>query len=253
MEFVDLEARVDRHSRRAELLELLAQLIESREEYPDWPIMVTRTMRGIRANLGSGGIDVDRVLLQDLASWGLVQRSHLGRASEQLIVPADVVAFYTWYQERHGTPIDVVEDEVMRLVEGEGFAQRHPTAAKALGEAFALLQRGVVDVADVAEVGQHLRGALTDVVQASAVLPAPNENVQRATKPARKAAVERGDAAVEALITLAERVMDLDQGLTHARDEQAEGRAVADGETVRRAAFLTAVVCFELDRTPIRP
>jgi hypothetical protein len=113
------------------------------------------------------------------------------------------------------------------------------------------MQRGVVDVADLAEVGQHLRGALVDVVQASAGLTGPEENIAAAPKAARKVAVERGDEAVQALVTLAEKVTSFDQVIADARDEQAQGRPAADAETVRRAAFLTGLVCYELDQRPI--
>lgn len=254
MTYEEVADRLQRNRRSAELIELLGQFVASRERHPDRPMLVTRTMSGMLVHLGDGNIKLDEVLLQDLLDLGLVRRDVFGaRAAERLMMSADAVDFYGWFLAQRGTPIDTVEQEVFTLVDGEGFSKRHPTAAKHLGEAFEIVRRGVDDMADLTEVGLHLRGALSDVVQASAGLLAPEENVDRATKAARRAAVERGDRAVQALITLAESVMDLDHGLTHARDEQAKGRPVADPETVRRAAFLTAVACYELDRTPIRP
>jgi hypothetical protein len=250
--FAELAIRLERHSRSAALVELFGRFVAAREQHPHRPILVTRTFGGVMAHVGDGNVELDEVLLQDLLHWGLVRRQSFGsRAAEQLVVPADAVTFYGWFLAQRGTPIGAVEDEVLKLVDGEGFSTRHPTAAKALGEAFDLVRRGVADVADLAEVGQHLRGAVVDVVAASAGLPAPHENVAAATKSARKAAAERGDEAVVALITLTEKVTSFDQAITHARDEQAQGRPVADAETVRRAAFLTAVACYELDRRPI--
>jgi hypothetical protein len=130
------------------------------------------------------------------------------------VVPADAVTFYGWFLAQRGTPIGTVTEQVLELVDGEAFSERHPTAAKALSEAFDLVRQGADDVMQVSTVGHHLRSALADVVSASAQLPATEENITTATKAARKAAAERGDAAVVALITLAEAAMDLDRAST---------------------------------------
>jgi hypothetical protein len=240
----ELGLRLERHARSVELLELLGMFVASRQRHPDRQILVTKMTSGMLVHLGSGNAKLDPVLLQELLDWGLVQRDYFGReAAEHLVVTEEAVAFYDWFLANPKTPIGTVEQEVLRLVDGDGFAKRHPAAAEALAEAFRLVRRGLSDDADFAAVGQHLRAALTSGVQASVRLTAPT------TAPT----AERVDAAMQALVALADKVIDLADQLTSASrtgpQDQTHRRARADIETVRRAAFLTAVACYELDRT----
>jgi hypothetical protein len=96
-----------------------------------------------------------------------------------------------------------------------------------------------------------LRGAIIDVIQASAGLSTPVEDIKEATRTARRSAEQRGDAAVTALDDFVVAVMELDHAVTYVRDEAHYDRPPADPITVRRAAFLTAVVCYELDQRAI--
>ena len=59
---------------------------------------------------------------------------------------------------------------------------------------------------------------------------------------------EREAAALEQVVELALTVLRLDHRLNHIRDEADKNQPAATWEEVRRAAFLTAVACYELDR-----
>src|SRR6476620_11307339 len=143
MRYDELAVRLERHSRSAEMVELLGRFVASRERYSDRPILVTRTMSNMLVHLGDGNVRLDEVLLQDLLDLGLVGHDVFGgRGAQRLVVPADAVAFYGWFLAQRATPIDKVEAEVLKLVDGEDFSKRHPSAAKALGEAFAIVHRG---------------------------------------------------------------------------------------------------------------
>lgn len=139
------------------------------------------------------------------------------------------------------------------LVDDAGFESRHPHAATHLRAVFNMLNgHGPWDVPAVTIAGDHLRKALIDVAGAQAGLANPDENLERVLRPARVSAAQRGDTALAMLIDLALAVFSLDHAIEHVRDEIHEGRAPATPETIRRAAFLTTVACYELDRTPLQ-
>ena len=124
--------------------------------------------------------------------------------------------------------------------------------AKHLRAAFGTLDSRL-DLADITIIGDHLRKALIDVAGAAAGLSTPDENLERVLRPRRVAAGERADVATAMLLDLVVAVLSLDHAIEHVRDEIAEQRAPAGADTIRRAAFLTAVCCYELDRTPLPP
>jgi hypothetical protein len=59
---------------------------------------------------------------------------------------------------------------------------------------------------------------------------------------------KREQTAIARLVELTDAVLRLDQRLAHVRDEAGKGEPPITWEEIRRAAFLTAVVCYELDR-----
>lgn len=206
--------------------------------------------------LSSAGVSIatDRSsssVLSDLSSRSLLRvRRYDRRGDPQYELTADARDFERW---RRGlpSPIEQVERAVVQLVKDDGFAERHPSAAKHLHAAFEMLSVRTLDLADTTIVGDHLRKALIDVAGASANLQSPDENLERVLRRPRVAAAERADAATALLIDLTLAVVHLGHAIEHVRDEINEQRPPADLETVRRAAFLTAVCCYELDRTQL--
>jgi len=192
-------------------------------------------------------------VLNDLASRGLLRLARYDRRGDpQFELPANAREFERW---RRGlpSPVQQVERDVLRLVSDAGFAERHPSASKHLRAAFDLFGGASFDLADTTIIGDHLRKALIDVSGAASGQPTPDENLERVLRPRRVAAAERADTAVAMLIDLTLALVSLDHSIEHVRDEISEGRKPADAETIRRAAFLTAVCCYELDRTPLSP
>ena len=190
-------------------------------------------------------------LLNDLHDQGLVRVARYDRNGwAQYELPADARDFERW---RRGlpSPAEQVETDVLRVVDDAGFAERHPDAAKHLRAAFELLAAFPLDLPDTRIFGEHLRKALIDVAGAAAGLPASDEDLQRVFKPVRQSAARRADVAVAMLVDLCRAVLSLNHGVEHVSDELTDRRVPAGPETLRRAAFLTAVCCYELDRVPL--
>ena len=83
----------------------------------------------------------------------------------------------------------------------------------------------------------------------AAGLANPDEQLERVFKPIRQSAAVRSDVAVAMLVDLCLAVASLGHSIDHVRDELQKGREPAGADTLRRAAFLTAVCCYELDHT----
>ena len=190
-------------------------------------------------------------ILNDLASHGLLRISRYDRRGDpQFELPADARDFDRW---RRGlpSPVQQVERDVLHIIDDTGFGERHPTAAKHLRSPFDLLAAASLDLADTTIIGDHLRKALIDVAGVAAGLPNPDENLERVLRPRRVAAAERSDTVLAMLIDFTLALVSLDHSIEHVRDEISEHREPAGADTIRRAAFLTAVCCYELDRTPL--
>lgn len=241
-------------ARNPEVDEVFRQLVDADAGRGAW-FQSLQTFGGDQVLSSSGVISSRRSstsVLHDLASRGLLRiRKHDRRGDAQYELTADARDFEAW---RRGlpSPVEQVGLEVMRLVNDVGFADRHPTAAKHLRAAFGMLDTAE-DVADITILGDHLRKALIDVAGAAAGLPTPDENLDRVLRPRRIAAAERADVATAMLLDLVVAVLSLDHSIEHVRDEIAERREPAGSDTIRRAAFLTAVCCYELDRAPMPP
>lgn len=243
-------------ARYPELDDAFRQLVDADGGSGAW-FQSVQTFGSDEIVLSSGGsISVERSstsVLHDLESRGLLRlRRYDSRGDPQYELTADARDFEAW---RRGlpSPPEQVEREVLRLVDDDGFRERHPTAAKHLAAAFDLLVGNKLDVADTTIIGDHLRKALIDVAGAGAGLQDPDENLERVLRPRRVAAAERANTAVAMLIDLTLALVSLDHSIAHVRDEITEHRPPADLDTIRRAAFLTAVCCYELDRTPLPP
>lgn len=191
-------------------------------------------------------------VLRDLREQGLLRVGRQGRDGPQYELPSKAREFEEW---RRGlpSPVEQVEQTVLRLVDDAGFVDRHPHAAKHLRAAFELLAAAPLDVPDTTITGDHLRKALIDVVGLAVGLDTSDEDLERVFKPVRRSAAERADLATVRLVDLCRAVFSLAHAVEHVRDEVTAGRDPADAEVLRRAAFLTALCCYELDRVPLLP
>ena len=108
--------------------------------------------------------DPDAGALDDLKGYRLLRLVRTGQHSTRIFrVPGEAIRFYNWLMEEEGTPVDQIEVESLRLVEGDAFAKHHPGAAIHLGEALKLLRSSQAVTDQVSsEIGSHLRGAVFD-------------------------------------------------------------------------------------------
>lgn len=148
-----------------------------------------------------------------------------------------------------------MEETIQRALSAEAFAEAHPGAAHHLREAFNLVWESSGAEQAISEIGDHLRKALMDTT--TDVLGADSRQQERPveglklwlTSQTRLSARER--EVLQHLIDLARVVLRLDHRLNHVRDEADKGEAAPTWEEVRRAAFTTALVCYELDRVKL--
>ena len=222
----------------------------------DRQFMFTASMGGSLVQLTSSDwmrADPDGGALSDLESYRLIRVSHIGRHGQKNYrIPGDSIHFYNWLMEQEGTPVEQIEADALRLVEGAEFAKRHPSAAGHVGEALSLLRSPQAITEQVAsEIGGHLRGAVFDFAEkvtggtgAEREKPIPTliEAVENADVEDRERKV------LVSLVDLLATVLSLDQRVTHVRDEVDKGVPLRGWDEVRRAVFTTVFACAELDR-----
>lgn len=210
------------------------------------------TGEGSRRNISG----VDGGALDDLVDWGLLRLGYGSGGSPNYRVTGEAQRFHQWLMESEGSAVEQVEEEVRRVVSGPAFVREHPGAAHHLDEAFELLWGGSTSDQVVSEIGDHLRKALmdatTDVVGPTTggqerPIQRLQSHIAGLNLPSREAEV------VSRLVDLAQAVLRLDHRLNHVRDEVDSGAPGASWEEIRRAAFVTALVCYELDRLTYRP
>ena len=198
---------------------------------------------------------IDAGALEDLLSYSLFHVGYGGKGTPNYRVGGEARLFYAWLMEQQGSPIAQTEDEMMRVVDSAAFAERHAGGAHHLREAFALLYSGRSDEQTVSEVGDHLRKALmdvtTDVVGADAGGQQEKPIKRLENRMADLNLPKREAAVVAQIVGLARVSLSLDHRLTHIRNESDVGEPPATWEEIRRAAFATALGCYELDR--LRP
>lgn len=256
--FDDLAARLT-----PEALDLFAEMAATHiESTGDRRFIRSDTMRGTRMIFVGAGSrrqfsGFDGGAVDDLLDWGLLRVSFGSGGTPNYRVPGEALRFYGWLKQGQGTAVDQVEEEVRRLTTGAEYAGRHSGAAHHLHEAFELLWSGHTDDQVVSEIGDHLRKALIDATsdavgetaagQREKPIDRLRSHVAGMNLPSREADVISG------IVELARSVLRLDQRLNHVRDEVDAGHPEASWEEVRRAAFTTAFVCYELDRLRSRP
>ena len=197
--------------------------------------------------------DPDAGALDDLEGYGLLRLVRIGQHSTRTFrVPGEAIHFYNWLMEEEGSPVDQIEVESLRLVEGDAFAKHHPGAAIHLGEALKLLRSSQAVTDQVSsEIGSHLRGAVFDF---AADLTNKDGDTERPLLELKNVVAasqvnERERRVLVSLLGLLETVLSLDQRVTHVRDEKDKGRPLRGWDEVRRAVFTTVFVCSELDQT----
>jgi hypothetical protein len=189
--------------------------------------------------------------LDDLATYGLLHVNFSSRGTPNYRIGGEALAFHRWLMQEEGTAIDQVNEQVHRLVDGSAFAAVHAGAAHHLRQAFELLWEGRTDDQAVSEIGDHLRKALmdvtTDVVGASAA-GGQEKPIERLRAYFERRLNERESDLLTQLVELARVALRLDHRLNHIRDESDKSRPSVTWEETRRAAFVTALVAYELSR-----
>jgi hypothetical protein len=191
--------------------------------------------------------------LDDLVSYGLLHHNLGGGGTPNYRIGGEALAFHRSLMEQEGSAVDQVGEQVQRFVGGSDFAAEHSGAAHHLRQAFELLWGGRTDDQVVSEIGDHLRKALMDITTDTVGSFASGEQ-ERPIERLRahldgQSLSERERDVLGQLVELARVVLRLDHRLNHVRDETDKGRPAATWEEIRRASFVTALVCYELGRT----
>lgn len=189
--------------------------------------------------------------LVDLVRYGLLHQDFSSRGTPNYRVSGEGLHFHKWLLEREGSPVAEVEAEVNRLLNSEEFVRRHPDGSRHLHEAFSLLWEGSTDKQTVSEIGDHLRKAIMDV---TTVVVGDDQLKQE--QPIERLEVwlnasqlgDRERAVATAIVDLARASLHLDHRLNHVRDEVDKKEPPVGWEEMRRAAFATAVACYEISR-----
>lgn len=151
-----------------------------------------------------------------------------------------------------GMPITQVEEIVRTTVDGAAFANNHSGAVHHLAEAFALLWSDNTNNQVIAEIGEHLRGAIMDIAQdisgGEGTSEKPVGQLKDYLRSISDKLGERETGVLENMVDLIEVTLRLDQRLTHIRDETGKDRPLRSWDEARRAAFVTAFSCYEIFR-----
>jgi hypothetical protein len=190
--------------------------------------------------------------IEDLVSYGLLHLGFARSGTPNYRITGDALHFHRWLMEQAGSPLDQLEAAIHHSLDSDGFARAHAGCAHHLNEAFGLLWSGREGDQVVSEIGDHLRKALMDVVADVIGIASDGQKerpIQALEAWLQSSAVRVREAAVlGALVEFARVSLRLDHRLNHVRDEADKGEAASSWDEVRRAAFATALVCYELDR-----
>ncbi|MEN8234194.1 MAG: hypothetical protein ABFR89_04660 [Actinomycetota bacterium] len=201
-------------------------------------------------NVSKSWQSFDGGAIEDLIGYGLLHVGYSSRGTPNYRVSGEGLHFYRWLMEQKGSPISQVDDVVRGAVAGADFAKEHPGAAHHLSEAFVLLWSDNTSNQVVAEIGEHLRGAIMDIASDLSNGEGPAEKpIEQLGRQLHRMTEKLGDrerVVVERLIDLAAAALRLDQRLAHVRDEGDKDRPLRSWDEARRAAFTTAFICYEL-------
>jgi hypothetical protein len=186
--------------------------------------------------------------LHALAECGLLRIGFNSRGDEKYDVTVTGRRYYEWMRAELGEPIERVEAEVRRTLDGVSFRERHPSAYERWVKAESALW-GAEMPTEFTTIGHACREALqlfvTDLIVAhypERVNADPQMTVDRlrAVLP-----VVQSDAVRENLLAYFGSVSDLVQRQEHGAQKEHEALVWEDA---RRVVFQTAMVMFELDR-----
>lgn len=251
--FSDVRDRLD-----VETLDLFGEMVEAHLEAGTGDKLFIRSdsMGGSRLIFSTKSVRRDwrgfnGGSLDDLVSFGLLHPGFGDREGNNYRISADGIAFYRWLREQQGEPIAQVSAAVVDLIDTPRFATRQPGAAHHLAEAFALLRADGTSTQRTSEIGDHLRKAIMDAT--TTVLgedPDQEKPIARLESWLERNTIlhVRELEVLADLIRLAASTLRLDHRLNHVRDEVGNGEPAPTFEEMRRAAFVTALACYELDR-----
>lgn len=209
-----------------------------------------RSLLFVGPGSGDGLSDVDGGTLMDLVGYGLLHQDFSDRGTPNYRVSGEGQQFYRWLMEQQGSPVAQTEEAVRQLLEGDRFATEHSSAAHHLSKAFDLLWSNRTDDTIVSEIGDHLRKALMDITKdvTSGVAGDHEKPIEllEALVASKTDLAERERNALLQLVEFARSVLRLDHRLNHVRDEKDKGREAVTWSELRRAAFTTALVCYEI-------
>lgn len=218
-------------------------------------MLYTQSMDGRSRLLGAEDIpDPSEGSLKSLTAAGLLLVSYSPHGDQEYF-PTDLgVKFVQWLSEQVGEPIDRIEDEVISLVDGAAFATTHPGAARHLSDAFRMSAAGDLSDQAVSAIGAHLRGALFDIV-ADVEPSSQREDPDGALRKRLSRKIKDGSFtsdrernALQSLVSLTASVLQLDQRLTHQRDQVDGSNDPVSLTEMRRACWLTAITCYDVAR-----
>lgn len=188
-----------------------------------------------------------------LARFGLLQQGWSGRTQTFLVLPA---AIELYEQMRCAAPATkVIEDEIRRYLDDQGFTRRHPTAFAQSEQAAALLwaadsARQYTTIGHLCrEAIQAFAGSLAKACKVELAERDPTKTVKRLREivaaQQRERIGEKEASFLDAVVGYWVTVLDLVQRQEHGA--QREGKPLA-WEDARRVVFQTLIVMFELDR-----
>jgi hypothetical protein len=190
----------------------------------------------------------DQSALHDLVDHGLLRIvRHSNDGGPVYDIPGEGLEFYralrsngrsrspTWSLRSGGSLTEPLSLAPMALCRG------------ILRTALDLLWSERLDDQTVSKLGSHLRSSIIDLV--NAMTGTTSEDVATNLKLALDARAQAGriqEREVTTLLELTRACQSLNQRLTHIRDETSKGRPIRNWDELRRATYLTTVLCSEL-------
>lgn len=189
--------------------------------------------------------------LRDLEVYGLIRFARSDSRGDPFYeVGGEGLHFYRWLRHERGRPIDVVEEDARRLVDGDAFAARHPAVREQLATALDRLWSDRTDTQTVGALGHALVQAIWAAVDD--VVGAPPDDHEKVGKRLERWCDERpaGDRRRPAVSDLVRSALSLSQRLKHLGQEETNDLPLDGWQELRQAVFLTITACYELDQAP---
>jgi hypothetical protein len=246
----------------AEPIELLAILVEASRNVPSdqrEKFLVAKTLQG--STLLHPGLPEQRDIyygdVEALASAGLVMLTYTGDSTPLFDVTSLGFRYYAHLKEGVGTPIQTIESEIRRYIDGRQMSSQHPISLSKWREAEELLW-GADSESQFTTIGHLCREAIQEFAQELArrlevtiddASKAKTVATMRAVLNARRPTLGDSHAAfLDALLSYWGTVSDLIQRQEHGADKAGTPLKWEDG---RRVVFQTLLVIYEFSRSLI--